>query len=128
MIAEIDVGFVDIRNRLASHNLNPKLVQLPHRRAGELLGKSRKDSGPGLDENDPGAPGIDGTKVRGQNVLGYLGECTCQLNSGWASPNHNKVDAFSRMVQASTALGNFKRQQHTAANLGGVFDDFSPGA
>ena len=110
MIADVHVGCVDIRNRLASDYLNPKFVQLLHRRAGKLLGKSGKDSRPGFDENDPGAPGIDGTKVRGQNVLSYLGECTCQLNSSGASPNHNKVDTFSRMVQASAALGNFKRQ------------------
>src|SRR5215218_9492034 len=66
------------------------------------------------------------TELALKRVPRNLGHCACELQARRSAAHDDKCEQLVALNDFALALGRFKRQEHSAANLGGVFDRFQP--
>ena len=73
---------VDIRRQGVRPDLHAELFQVLRRPGGLLLGEHGEDARTGLDQDDPGEPGIDVAEIPRERESAHLPNGACQLDTG----------------------------------------------
>ncbi len=91
---------------------------------GKVFGISSQNARRTFEQQDAGFRGIDVAEVVAHIELGNVGDGSGQLDAGGSAADDDEIERWVPAVLDHLALGQFEGEQHTAANLGGVFDGF----
>src|SRR5579863_4436954 len=95
--------------------------------ARKIFGISRKNARAALQQKNVGHLGIDGTVFVRQCVTADFGQSPREFHSSGPGADDYKIEWRRGRAGSHLALGQFKREQHAAADFESIFDGFEAG-
>src|ERR1700685_716892 len=94
----------------------------------EIFSIGGKNPRTAFEQEDVRHLGIDGAKFVSQGVAADFSERAGQFHAGGSAANYGEIQRSRRAAVYRLVFGEFKGQQHAAANLDCVFDGFEAGS
>ena len=117
----------DARDLRARADLDAEPGQAARRRAGEIGGEAREETGPALEEDHARVRRIDGAEVPGDGVAGDLREGAGQLHSGGPAAHDHEGEQGGALGAVLRALRRLEREEEPAPDLQRILQRLEPG-